>query len=174
MTALKPEDLVTAHADYLLTFAMSKVHDKDLAKDLVQDTFLAALSKFEDFENRSTIKTWLTSILNRKIIDHWRKAETRYTSSESQLNKEDKTDLSLFLGVTSENAETDLIRKEQIEKLYLCVAKLPEKWRAVIVQKYLEEQDSELICKELAISPSNLWVMIHRAKLLLKSCLTNN
>ena len=72
-------ELVDEHSDYLLSFAMSKLRDIDLAKDLVQDTFVSALSKLDSFEQRSTVRTWLTSILNRKIIDHWRKAETRYT-----------------------------------------------------------------------------------------------
>ena len=71
--------LVEEHSDYLLNFAMSKLRDIDLSKDLVQDTFLSAITKIDTFENRSNIRTWLTSILNRKIIDHWRKAETRYT-----------------------------------------------------------------------------------------------
>jgi RNA polymerase sigma-70 factor (ECF subfamily) len=174
MTALHPENLIEEHADYLLSFAMSKVHDIDLAKDLVQDTFFSALKNVSQFENRSTLKTWLTSILNRKIIDHWRKAETRYNLNETELISDSGSTLASFIGNTSENAETELIRKENLQRLHDCIAKLPEKWRAVIVQKYLEEEESDQICKELDLTPSNLWVIIHRAKILLKSCLTSN
>lgn len=174
MTAMRPEDLIEEHADYLLSFAMSKVHDIDLAKDLVQDTFLSALKNVRQFENRSTLKTWLTSILNRKIIDHWRKAETRYNLNETELLSDSGRTLTSFIGGTSENAETELIRKENLKRLYDCIAMLPEKWRAVIVQKYLEEEEIDQICKELDLTPSNLWVIIHRAKILLKSCLTSN
>ena len=81
--------LVATHSDYLLSFAMSKLRDIDLAKDLVQDTFVSALTKLDTFESRSKIRTWLTSILNRKIIDHWRKAETRYTDPISSYFDQD-------------------------------------------------------------------------------------
>ena len=75
--------LVDDHSDYLLAFALTKLSDIEVAKDLVQDTFVAALTKLDTFEKRSKIRTWLTSILNRKIIDYWRKAETRYTDPVS-------------------------------------------------------------------------------------------
>ena len=81
--------LVENHSDYLLSFAMSKLQDLELAKDLVQDTFVAAITKIETFEQRSNVRTWLTSILNRKIIDHWRKAETRYTDPVSSFFDQD-------------------------------------------------------------------------------------
>ena len=55
--------------------------------------------------------------------------------------------------------------------LFDCIGKLPEKWKGVIASKYLDEKVSEDICKDLEITPSNLWVIIHRAKLLLRDCL---
>ena len=81
--------LLDDHSDYLLSFAMSKLKDIDLAKDLVQDTFVSALTKLDSFEQRSSLRTWLTSILNRKIIDHWRKADTRYTDPISSFFQQD-------------------------------------------------------------------------------------
>ena len=69
------------YGDYLFNYAFSRLNDKALFYDLVQDTFLAALTALKSFEGRSTEKTWLISILKRKIIDEYRK-NTR--------NKEDK------------------------------------------------------------------------------------
>ena len=167
--------MVEEHSDYLLSFAMSKLRDLDLSKDLVQDTFLSAITKIDTFENRSNIRTWLTSILNRKIIDHWRRAETRYTDPISSFFDQDDPNKHWILdkkdNASLETIEDEIIHDETNNDLLGCVEKLPKKWKGVIASKYLDEKVSEDICKDLDITPSNLWVIIHRAKLLLRDCL---
>lgn len=175
-TSIDAGKLVEEQSDYLLSFAMSKLQDLELAKDLVQDTFVSAITKLDSFENRSNIRTWLTSILNRKIIDHWRKAETRYTDPvSSYFDQEGKAKHWLMDKKNSTSVESvvDQITKEEATmELYNCIEKLPPKWRGVIASKYLDEKVSDDICKDMEITPSNLWVIIHRAKLLLRDCLT--
>ena len=168
--------MVIDHGDYLLSFAMSKLNDIDLAKDLVQDTFVSAIAKLNSFEHRSKVRTWLTSILNRKIIDHWRKAETRYVDPASQFfSREDKNKGHWLENVGGdaplESILEQITQAENIDELHQCINKLPEKWKGIISSKYLEEVESETICKEYDITPSNLWVIIHRAKLVLRDCL---
>ncbi|MDG1331388.1 MAG: sigma-70 family RNA polymerase sigma factor [Crocinitomicaceae bacterium] len=169
--------LVDDHSDYLLSFAMSKLKDLDLAKDLVQDTLVSAITKLETFEKRSKLRTWLTSILNRKIIDHWRKAETRYTDPVSSFfQQEGKPGHwldSKGKNKTLETIEDQISREETNMELADCLGKLPDKWKGVVASKYLEEKDSEEICKDFEITSSNLWVIIHRAKLVLRDCLQN-
>lgn len=173
--SLDPEVLVNEQSDYLLSFAMSKVRDLELAKDLVQETFLSALSNLDNFERRSKVRTWLTSILNRKIIDHWRKAETRYTDPASsffdQNDKHKHWILEKAEGASLMNIEKAIEQSETLQQLNECIDILPEKWKAIITSKYMEEKESDLICKDLEVTSSNLWVIIHRAKLLLRDCL---
>ena len=173
--SLKPEDLVNEHGDYLLSFALSKLRNEELSKDMVQDTFVSALSNIDTFEKRSKVRTWLTSILNRKIIDYWRKAETRYTDPASSFfDQDDKHHHWIFdkaKGASLENIEKRIEQVETLEELNECLDTLPEKWRAVIASKYLDEKESDSICKDLELSSSNLWVIIHRAKLVLRDCL---
>ncbi|MDX5321251.1 MAG: sigma-70 family RNA polymerase sigma factor, partial [Bacteroidota bacterium] len=76
------EDWINQFGDYLYSWAHFRLSDDHLAKDLVQDTFLAAIQSFAHFEGRSSIKTWLTSILNNKIRDHFRKQKNRNFSLE--------------------------------------------------------------------------------------------
>jgi len=169
--------LVDDHSDYLLSFAMSKLKDIDLAKDLVQDTFVSAISKLDTFEQRSKLRTWLTSILNRKIIDHWRRAETRYTDPVSSFFRQDSKQghwlESQGKNQTLETVEDRISKEETNQELADCLDKLPNKWQGVVSSKYLEEKDSEEICNDFDITPSNLWVIIHRAKLVLRDCLQN-
>jgi RNA polymerase sigma-70 factor (ECF subfamily) len=173
-TKLDKTQLIEDHSDYLLSFAMSKIRDLDLAKDLVQDTFLSALSKLDTFEHRSKVRTWLTSILNRKIIDYWRKAETRYSDPISQFFDSDSGGRHWIIDKNSPEVSTieqEITQEETILELRDCLGKLPEKWNGIISSKYLEEKESDEICNEFDITPSNLWVIIHRAKLLLRDCL---
>lgn len=55
--ALDPLLWVTNYADYLYSYANSRINDEELAKNLVQETFLAALEKVEKFEGRSAERT---------------------------------------------------------------------------------------------------------------------
>lgn len=173
--SIDPELLVNEQGDYLLSFAMSKVRDLELAKDLVQDTFLSALNNLDTFEKRSKVRTWLTSILNRKIIDHWRKAETRYTDPASDFFDQNDAHKHWILdkaqGASLQNIERSIESAETLQQLNECLDALPEKWKAIVTSKYLEEKESDIICKDLEVSSSNLWVIIHRAKLVLRDCL---
>jgi RNA polymerase sigma-70 factor, ECF subfamily len=61
------------HGDALYRYARSRVGDRELAEDLVQDAFLAALESRDRFQGRATVRTWLLSILRHKIVDHYRR-----------------------------------------------------------------------------------------------------
>lgn len=167
--------LITENADYLFAFALKKVKDRELAKDFVQDTFVSALNGLDKFKGESAIRTWLTSILNRKIIDYWRKAETRYTDPVSSFFKGEDGDGSWILEKRPQGKmsdfELEMDKSERHEELSDCIKKLPEKWAGILTSKYFEEEKAEAISKEFDVTTSNLWVIIHRAKLVLRDCL---
>lgn len=173
------EKWVNQFADDLLSWAIFKVSDTQLAQDLVQDTFLAASEKFSTFEGRSSPKTWLFSILNYKIIDHYRAKVRQPVSMESLststffnsdgdwlLNKR-PTSWDEEEGHLLDNEEFNLILKN-------CINALPEKWAASIKLKYLINKKGEEICQELGITPTNFWQIMHRAKLQLRDCIEKN
>ena len=85
---LDPQNWVERYGDYLYSYAIGRVNDSGKAEDLVQETFLAALKARDRFRGASTERTWLTSILKRKIIDTYRK---KYTSRESSFGEHDGT-----------------------------------------------------------------------------------
>ena len=65
---------VNLHGDDLYSWACHKISNDDLAQDLVQETFISAFQAYNSFQEKSSPKTWLFSILNNKIIDHYRKS----------------------------------------------------------------------------------------------------
>ena len=70
---LEPRSWVENHGDYLFNFAIVRVNDREKAEDLVQETFLAGLKAQDKFQGKSSERTWLISILKRKIFDTYRK-----------------------------------------------------------------------------------------------------
>ena len=73
---LQPELWVDAHGDYLYNFAWSRVQSREIAEDIVQETFISALKAKGSFRGDSTELTWLLSILKRKVIDFYRNKST--------------------------------------------------------------------------------------------------
>jgi len=189
MSILNPEKWIDNHADYLYSFAYNRVNDRETAKDLVQETFLSALKAREGFKGEASEKTWLVSILKRKIIDLYRKnaaypqqsfeeseqykvAYSHYfTESEFIKGEWNKPNGPKPWNVSEKNT---IEQKEFKHILAQCLSKLPKVWSSVFALKYIEEEESENICKELDITSSNYWVIIHRAKLQMRECLEKN
>ncbi|MCW3126186.1 MAG: polymerase subunit sigma-70 [Bacteroidetes bacterium] len=188
---LDPEHWIERYSDYLYSYAFARLRKEEVAQDLVQDTFFSALKAKDTFLQNASEKTWLVSILKRKIIDYYRKKSTQNELSilDKPIEGEDGTMEHFFENTTAAGGhwasssipnrwgktfETSVESDEFFDILKRCLTKLPEKTAAAFVLKNMEGMETEEICKELNISPSNYWVMMHRAKLLLRECLENN
>ena len=176
---LNPNLWVDAYADYLYRYAITRVNNSEVAEDLVQETFLAGIKGKESFLGNSNEKTWLTAILRRKIIDHYRKRSNnnqlivdvpderfgKYgTMNDHWLDEKAPQEWAIAADHEFENKEFNSILKA-------CIDHLPDNWASCFILRIMEEMKSDEVCKELNISPSNLWVMLHRARLQLRDCL---
>lgn len=174
-----PNNWVNLHGDYLYNYAYSRVQSKETAEDLVQETFISGLKSIKSFRGDSSELTWLVAILKRKVIDHYRKLSRKKETVASQFSTpfQDNGDFEgqWILERTPKDwqikHEDPMRQSEFIFILEMCIAALPEKWRSVFVLKVMEEIKSEEVCKEIGCSSSNLWVIIHRARLQLRECL---
>jgi len=175
---LNPKQWLADHGDVLYRFALGRVRDPQTAEDLVQDTLLAAYKASEGFSGRSSERTWLVGILKHKIIDHFRKhkrmflsedLETREQETGAYLDRKGHWKVGQSEWIT--DPEKAYERKEIWKQLSTCLDKLSERHKKVYVLRELQDQNAEDICEDLDISPSNLWVTLHRARLQLKDCL---
>jgi RNA polymerase sigma-70 factor (TIGR02943 family) len=184
MNELKPESWVDTYTDYLFSLAFLKTSSREDAEDLVQETFLSAFKGKEGFRGDSSEKTWLTAILKHKLIDYYRKKNTLQplsdyistTSNSFQESVFDEGNYGRFKELIrpnyfSKSGEDYLIGEEFNKILEDCILKMPVRLRSIFVAKYMEDQESDHICKEHGITPSNYWVVIHRSKILLRACL---
>ncbi|MEZ5429379.1 MAG: sigma-70 family RNA polymerase sigma factor [Pyrinomonadaceae bacterium] len=156
------------HSDYLFSFAFSRTRDQTAAEDLVQETLLAALESGGGFSHNSSEKTWLTGILKHKIIDYFRR-KSRQVALDPEESEEVFFDGAAHRDATpadwKANPESLLERKEFRAVLGKCLADLPENLRSVFVLREIEGLETGEICRLLDISPNNLWVQLHRARL---------
>ena len=179
---LEPNLWVKNYADYLYGYALSRINDHQQAMDLVQDTFLAALQKVDGFEGKSTEKTWLTAILKYKIIDVYRKKSSglKKVEQHSETEQHDFFDSNdghwnnAYRPTDFINTKDPLAEKEFEKIMDQCLKKLPTLWFAVFTLKHVEEELTEKICSGLGITSANFWVVMHRTKLNLRSCLQRN
>src|SRR5882724_10601070 len=89
---LCPHQWVELHADYLYVYTIARISDEEQAKDLVQETFLAALERADKFEGKSSERTWLTAILKNKIVDVYRKKSSGLIQADVQRAEQEQAD----------------------------------------------------------------------------------
>ena len=174
---LEPQMWSVRHKDYLSTMARRKL-PSDLVEDIVQDTFLAALKAAPRFRGHSSERVWLTAILNNKITDHYRKANTQqgklwqtairlsdyptWWDLKSPSNSRDDNDVMKFIYAS----ELDTVLNSGLE--LLC-----KQERKVLSMK-INGSSTEEICSTLGISKLNSWVALSRARKKMRHYLDNN
>lgn len=141
------------------------------AEDVCQGTFVTFIEKIEEFEGRSHIRTWLFGILYRKISEMRRAAQREGSagSIEDEMESRFKTD-----GHWQQPPRaTDMAAYESEVREHLddCLEGISTDQRMAFVLREVEEMDSEDICRTMAVSRSNLGVLLYRGRNLLRECL---
>ncbi len=166
--------LLDEHWEALCRYARSRVQDQTAVEDVVQETLLAALRNQDRFRDESSVRTWLVGILRHKIADHWRRLQRDgWTDSDGAVD-------SLFdergrwrrrpggwMPDPSQRGEND----DFWSVVEQCLDRLPAQARSVFAMRVIDGVPSEGVCKALEISATNLWVLLHRARLRLRTCL---
>lgn len=181
-----PENWVDEHGDYLFGYALLRVRDRELAEELVQETFLAALKARHNFAGQSSEKTWLVGILKHKIIDHFRRVSREHSVADFEANAREE-DLFRQTGEWVDHWKPEsapkewandpsrlLEQKEFWEIFKRCLAELPPRLAQAFTLREIDGISSEEICEILNISANNLWVMLHRARALLRRSMEVN
>lgn len=147
-----------------------------------QDTFMSAWRNMDNYREEASVRNWLFTILKNKIADHFRKAVNKITieSLEAEYNdhsffdEHDHWKESAYPQQWSLDFNNPGDAKDFRRIFTSCTRKLKQVHNAVFIMKYVDNIESEIICKELGISSSNYWVILHRAKLQLRACLEKN
>ena len=182
VSAEDAEDWVDKYSTQMYRFALARVKDQDVAEEVVQEAFLAAWKSKSSFSGRSSEKSWLFGILKHKILDYFRQLKKRgeiefgdpgeWEAAENlfQSNGSWKTPPSSW-GINPEQAAQNL---QLLEALNKCVESLSDRFKSLFLLKEMDGLTADEICDQLEIKPANLWVMMHRIRSRLKTCLESN
>ena len=166
---------VDSYGDVLFAFAVSRLRDRNLAEEAVQETFLSALKSVDQYRKTGSEGAWLMGILKRKVIDQVRSQAKQPTTLDN-----DPIVSALFdkRGNWSKSAKANsAMRLDSIERdefkvvLQDCLEKLPPTQASTFWLREVQQESAEVVCKALDISTSNLWVLMHRARLALAECM---
>ena len=160
LTEEKFQLVMQEHTDYLLRLAYLYVKDWPASEDIVQDVFLSYYKKFEQFDERSTLKTYLAKMTINKCKDYlksWHYRKQVLTNSFSNPVKK---------------ARNRLVEEDEKLELADAVFKLPLKYREVIIYYYFEELSVLEVAHILSISDNTVKTRLRKSRCLLKDQLT--
>ena len=162
----------------MLRYALLQLRNPELAEDVVQETLLAALEARARFAGDSSLKTWLTGILKHKVLDAIRR-KTREQPLTPADDEQQETVETLFkkdghwqqMPATWGDPAQALENRKFWEIFERCSQLMPERTARIYMLREVMELTTEEICQEFSITPTNLWVILHRARLALRECL---
>ncbi|GGY49779.1 RNA polymerase sigma factor [Bacterioplanes sanyensis] len=183
--SLDDQAFVEQVRDQMLSFARSQLNHEQEAEDVVQEALAGALRNMERFAHRAALRTWIFTILRNKIADTLRK---RYRNLESdsydECNECGDGDDSWFDDSGHWQAQHKPNSWQGTDQQALsddfwrifdyCLNHLPAEQGRVFMMREMLELSSADICHNLALSTSNLHVLLHRARLRLRECLSNH
>ena len=165
----------------LVAFARLQLRDATAAEDAVQETLLTAFEKSATFEGRSEFETWVFGILKYKILDQLRQQRRQGTWQPLGLGLDEDTLDRLFqqdghwqsAARPSHWGEPEQVLENQRfwQVFDACLIALPESIARVFTLRELMGLSTTEICKEIGITETNCWVILHRARLRLRECL---
>ena len=174
-----PARWLQEHGDYLFRYARRRLNSDELAEDAVQETLLAAWKSHQGFAGASSERTWLTGILKHKIVDAIR-VHVREVTAPGGGGEDDPDDWQALFDQSGHWLETyrdwgdpdsELEKSRIRQALEECFGRLKPALAQVFSLRELSGLSNEQICKELNITATNAWVMLHRARLFLRECL---
>jgi RNA polymerase sigma-70 factor (ECF subfamily) len=169
---LDPEGWLEKHGNYLYRYALFRLRNPELAEETVQETFVGALQAQGRFQGRASERTWLTSILKRKIFDHFRKICRERAFHDTLFEKASLDSLfdrkgKWIAGPNKWYWEPDrsLRQKEFFDILHRCLSEIPDRMAQVFILREVDGYKGDEICALMGISPTNLGVMLYRARM---------
>ena len=178
---LHPEIWIQDHGDYLLRYALLRLRNKQIAEDVVQETFLAALKGKDEFRGQASERTWLVGILKHKLTDYFRKSSRESPVTDLVASEESAEDFfdrngkwKVEPGAWGDDPADVLEKKEFWKTFKECLAGLPKRLADVFSLREFEGLETEEIRNLMGLSTTNLNVQLYRARLRLARCLNTN
>lgn len=175
------DELVNQHHSVLIRMAMGYVADREVAEEVVQDTWMVVIESLDRFEGRSSLRTWICGILIHKAKDRGvrEKRHTTFSAFESYDDDNDEAvDPSRFQQTgewaghwafppqpwDDQTPEKLLASKQAVDCMQRAIEALPATLKEVLILRDVEGVEAKEVCEILNITETNLYVRLHRAR----------
>ena len=164
------EDLVRNNISWMIVVAQRLLIDRALAEDAVQEAFISAFNGFNEFENRSSLKTWLRRITVNAALMKLRKIKRLAEQTiDNYLPEFDQYDCRIEAAWKQTPDIEEIVANEQRRaQIHTAINKLPDTYRNVLLLRDIEGYDTGEVAELLELSESNVKVRLHRARSALK------
>ncbi|HEY6261411.1 MAG TPA: sigma-70 family RNA polymerase sigma factor [Nitrospiraceae bacterium] len=176
------DELVNQHHGTLIRMAMGYVADREVAEEVVQDTWMAVIESLNRFEGRSSLRTWICGILIHKAKDRGvrEKRHTTFSAFESHYDddNDEAVDPSRFQQSgelaghwalppqpwDDQTPEKLLASQQAVNAMQRAIEALPPTLKEVLILRDVEGVEAKEVCEMLNITETNLYVRLHRAR----------
>ena len=167
------EVLVRTHGPWMLAVARRVVGDSALAEDCVQEAFFNAFHKIRDFEERSSLKSWLHRIVVNQALMKLRARRNRNEAPIDELLPAFDANACRVEGSWQYLATPEEIfeREDRRALIHAKINELPESYRQILQLRDIEELTTRQVAEGLGLSETNVKVRLHRARSALKKLL---
>lgn len=150
------EVLVNKYGDYVFGYIFKQVKDRNIAEEVVQNTFLKAFRNLGNFDRHKPFLPWIMKIARNDLMDHYRR--------ESKRNAVDIDEN--FQNIMDNNSEPTRVleEKERLMEIDNIINSMKDKYRTLILLKYIQDMSYEEISKELNISVSKVKWRLYEAR----------
>lgn len=175
------DELVNKHHSALIRMALGYVAAREVAEEVVQDTWMAVIEGLPRFEGRSSLRTWIFGILIHKAKDRGvrEKRHTTFSAFESYDDDNDEAvDPSRFQPSgewaghwafppqpwDDQTPEKLLANRQAVNAMNQAIDALPKTLKDVLILRDVEGAEVKEVCEILKITETNLYVRLHRAR----------
>ena len=175
------DEVVTKHHGALIRMAMGHVGDREVAEEVVQDTWMAVIDSLDRFEGRSSLRTWIFGIMIHKAKDRGVREKRHTTFSDFETfddEQEDAVDPSRFHRSgewaghwafppqpwDDQTPEKLMASQQAVQAMNRAIEALPATLKDVLILRDVEGVDAREVCEILKITETNVYVRLHRAR----------
>jgi len=168
------EELVNLHEKHVYNIAWNMLRNQEDAEEVLQETFIKAYNKLNQFEGRSKFSTWLYRIAtNEALMIIRKKNPVQPVSLDEPIDDGYKTKIRRELIDWKENPQDIYLKKELKEKIDYIIYSLPEDYRSVFVLRDIQGFSGEKVSEILSITIPAVKARLHRARLYAREILND-
>lgn len=151
-------DRIAAERDYLLALASRRLRNRERSEDVVHSTLLAGLAAARGFRGAASLRTWLTAILNNRIVDEQRQAGREPLAADLASGAPPAPGMSL------EDPAAEAQARQALGRLQTRLDSLPGTCARAFAMREFQGRSSREIKARLRLTPSQFWQCLHRVR----------